>query len=117
MGNYRKKTAFPLYDTKLSPDAEKGQILIGHGMEKRQAVIVATLPNWGQKGVTVKLLREHLNRTLRANLNANHVRYALESLVAGKVISKREAGDDTVYYATATTAARFAKYRVIRRGK
>lgn len=58
MGQNRKTSSFPLYDTKTSPDAEKGQILLAHNMDKRMACIVTTLPNWGNKGV--KIGRAHV---------------------------------------------------------
>ena len=121
MGRNRKATSFPLYDTKQSPDAEKGQLLLAHNMDKRMAVIVATLPNWGNKGVTVEILREHLNRTLHTNFNHNHVSYALERLFKNEVIGRRTVSTDRydqhVYYARPSTPARWAKVRLALQGK
>lgn len=117
MGQNRKTSSFPLYDTKTSPDAEKGQILLAHNMDKRMACIVTTLPNWGNKGVTVDILRSHLNRTLRTNFSANHIRYALERLATHEVIGKRNGGDEAIYFARPSTKARWAKVRVILQGK
>lgn len=114
---YRKTSSFPQYDTKLNPDAEKGQIGILHNVEKRHNIIVTKLPDWGNKGATVEILRDYLNKLLRTNFNHRHIEYALEGLVKYDVIGKRSNGDEATYFARPSTASRWAKVRVTLRGK
>lgn len=115
--SYRKGTTFPQYDTKLNPDAEKGQIGILHNVEKRHNILVTKLPKWGHKGVTIDIIRAYLNKLLGANFNRRHIEYALEGLVKHGVIGKRSNGEEATYYAFPTTADRWAKTRVLLRGK
>lgn len=107
---FRQQSTYPLHDTSLSPDAEKGQIALLHNIEKRCQAIVTKLGRWGG-GVQAKVLKEYLNKLLKVNFNDNHIRYALEWLVNNDCIGKRGKGETALYYAYATTPARWAKAR------
>lgn len=114
---FRQHTTYPQYDTSLSPDAEKGQIALLHNIEKRCNSVVLKLGRWGAKGATVDIAREYLNKLHKINLNYNHTRYALEWLVKNDVIGKRGDGETATYFSRPSTAARWAKVRVLHRGK
>ena len=114
---FKAQSTYPLYDTKLSPDAEKGQIALLHNIEKRCNSIVLKLPDWGNKGVTVKIIRDYLNKLHKINFNYNHMHYGLEWLVKNEVIGKRGDGETATYFAKPSTANRWAKVRVLHRSK
>ena len=113
---YRNQTTFPRHNTSTL-QGEKEQITLGHNMEKRHNVLVTKLPRWGNKGATVEIVRTYLNKLLGVNFNSNHIRYALEGLVKHDVVGKRGNGDEATYFARPSTAPRWAKVRVILRGK
>lgn len=113
---YRKQTTYPTHDT-TTLKGEKEQITLGHNMEKRHNVLVTKLPRWGNKGATIEIIRTYLNKLLGTNFNHRHIEYALEGLVKHEVIGKRSNGDEATYFARPSTAARWAKVRVILRGK
>ena len=113
---YRKHTTFPRHDT-ATITGEKEQITLSHNMEKRHNVLVTKLPRWGNKGATVEIIREYLNKLLGVNFNRRHIEYALDGLVKYDVIGKRSNGETATYFARPSTAARWAKVRVLLRGK
>lgn len=108
--SFRKQSTYPIHDTRIAKDSERGQIGLLHNIEKRCQAVVDKLARWGG-GATVKTVKEYLNDLLDVNFNDNHMRYTLEWLVTNDVIGKRGKGDTAVYYAYPTTPARWTKAR------